>query len=98
MAQSQLVDRAAVRASWGAHPDTSVILFCAKLQPWKRPLDLLRAFAKANLDNALLVYAGEGAQRGGLEREASELRINHRVRFLGFQNQSQLPAVYTASD
>jgi len=41
-AQSGKVDREAVRASWGATPQTTVILFCAKLQPWKRPLDLLR--------------------------------------------------------
>jgi glycosyltransferase involved in cell wall biosynthesis len=98
MAQSQKVDREAVRASWGADPDTCVILFCAKLQPWKRPLDLLRAFAKANLREALLIYAGEGSQRRELETEASRLGISERVRFLGFLNQTQLPPVYTASD
>ena len=47
IAQSEKVDREAVRANWGATPHTSVILFCAKLQPWKRPLDLLRGFAQA---------------------------------------------------
>jgi glycosyltransferase involved in cell wall biosynthesis len=97
-AQSQAVDRDSVRAKWGAGPETCVILFCAKLQSWKRPLDLLRAFAYANLSNARLVFAGEGAQRRELEMEASHLGVSDRVRFLGFQNQSQLPAVYTASD
>jgi glycosyltransferase involved in cell wall biosynthesis len=75
-----------------------VILFCAKLQPWKRPGDLLRAFAEANLSNALLVIAGEGPLRAELESEATALGIAGRVRFLGFVNQSQLPAVYTSSD
>jgi glycosyltransferase involved in cell wall biosynthesis len=98
MAQSGKVDREAVRAEWGATPETSVILFCAKLQPWKRPLDLLRAFAQANLSDALLVYAGEGAQRQELERVATALGVAQRVRFLGFLNQSQLPAVYTSAD
>ena len=98
MAQSGKVDREAVRASWGATPQTSVILFCAKLQPWKRPLDLLRAFAQANLSDALLIYAGEGVQRQELEKEAVVLCVSHRVRFLGFLNQSQLPAVYTSAD
>ena len=98
MAQSGKVDREAVRASWGAAPHTSVILFCAKLQPWKRPLDLLHAFAQANLSDALLVYAGEGAQRAELEREAAALGVGGRVRFLGFLNQSRLPAAYTAAD
>ena len=92
------VDREAVRAGWGAMPQTCVILFCAKLQPWKRPLDLLRAFAQADHANALLVYAGEGPQRPELERETAALGVGERVRFLGFKNQSELPAVYTAAD
>jgi glycosyltransferase involved in cell wall biosynthesis len=97
-AHSGQVDREAVRASWGAAPQTTVILLCAKLQPWKRPLDLLRAFAQANLPDAMLVYAGEGAQRAELERTAAALGVSGRVRFLGFLNQSQLPAAYTAAD
>ncbi len=97
-AQSTKVDRAAVRTSWGASPLDAVILFCAKLQPWKRPADLLRAFAKANLSNAVLVFAGEGPLRPELESEASALGVASRVRFLGFVNQSQLPPVYTSSD
>ena len=98
IAQSEKVNREAVRANWGAAPHTSVILFCAKLQPWKRPLDLLRSFAQARLSDALLVYAGEGAQRQELEGEAIALGVGERVRFTGFLNQSQLPAVYTAAD
>jgi glycosyltransferase involved in cell wall biosynthesis len=97
-AQSAAVDREAVRASWGANAGDFVVLFCAKLQPWKRPTDLLRAFAKANLPNGLLVFAGEGSLRQQLEAEAAALGINSRVRFLGFVNQSQLPAVYAAAD
>jgi len=98
MQQSKLVDRPAVRAGWGAAPDTLVILFCAKLQPWKRPLDLLRAFAKANLSNAILVFAGAGPLLPQLESEAASLGVASSVRFLGFLNQTQLPAVYTAAD
>jgi glycosyltransferase involved in cell wall biosynthesis len=98
MQKSAAIDRNAVRESWGASPGDSVILFCAKLQPWKRPLDLLRAFAKANLSSALLVFAAEGPLRPQLESEAANLGIANRVRFLGFVNQSQLPAVYAAAD
>ena len=96
--QSSLVDRAAVRRSWGIAPEASVILFCAKLQPWKRPLDLLRAFALAAIPNSALVFAGEGPLRSELETEAASMGIADRVHFLGFVNQSQLPSVYTASD
>jgi glycosyltransferase involved in cell wall biosynthesis len=98
LAESARVDRAAIRGSWGASPRDTVILFCAKLQPWKRPLDLLRAFAKANIPDALLIFAGEGSLRRQLETQSAYLGISARVRFLGLVNQSQLPAVYTSAD
>jgi glycosyltransferase involved in cell wall biosynthesis len=97
-AQSAQVDRDAVRARWGVGPNQPLLLFCAKLQPWKRPLDLLRAFQQAALPDALLIYAGDGLQGKQLEEEARRMRIQDRVKFLGFVNQSQLPALYTAAD
>jgi len=96
--QSARVDRNAVRASWGAQPGTAVVLFCAKLQPWKRPLDLLQAFAKASVPDSLLLFAGEGPLKSGLESEAASLGISSKVRFLGFVNQTQLPSLYTSAD
>jgi glycosyltransferase involved in cell wall biosynthesis len=98
MQRSGQIDRESVRVSWGASASDAVILFCAKLQPWKRPLDLLRAFAKLNLSNARLVLAGDGPLRQTLVVEASALGVAARVRFLGFVNQSQLPAVYKSAD
>jgi glycosyltransferase involved in cell wall biosynthesis len=98
MKKASQVDHVAVRESWGAAPETAVILFCAKLQAWKRPLDLLRAFTGAKLSNALLVFAGEGPLRLQLESEALSSGIAPYVRFLGFINQSQLPAVYGSAD
>jgi glycosyltransferase involved in cell wall biosynthesis len=98
IAQSAGVNRAAVRTSWGASADDMIVLFCAKLQPWKRPLDLLRAFAAADLSQAVLVFAGEGPLRSALESEAAALGVAKRVRFLGFVNQTQLPSIYTAAD
>ena len=97
-AQSAQVDRDVVRASWGANNDTAVVVFCAKLQPWKRPLDLVQAFAKANVTNSLLLLAGDGPLKEELRSEATRLSISDRVRFLGFVNQTQLPALYTAAD
>ena len=95
---SDAVDRAAVRASWQIENDAPVIVFCAKLQPWKRPLDLLRAFAKASIPHSVLLIAGEGPLRAQLEAEAATLGLGDRVRFLGFVNQSKLPAIYTTAD
>jgi glycosyltransferase involved in cell wall biosynthesis len=92
------VDRAAVRSAWGIPDRQSVVLFCAKLQPWKRPQDVLRAFAQANVPDASLIMAGDGPMRAELEAEASRLRIAGRVHFLGFVNQSKLPALYRSAD
>ncbi|HEY2461015.1 MAG TPA: glycosyltransferase family 4 protein [Candidatus Acidoferrum sp.] len=91
-------DRGATRAAWGIPREDTVILFCAKLQGWKRPLDLLQAFARANVSNTWLVFAGDGAQRSEIESTAADLGIASRVKILGFVNQSQLPAIYKSAD
>lgn len=96
--QSAKVDRVAVRSRWNIPSDAAVVLFCAKLQPWKRPHDLLRAFARVTDTNAHLVFVGEGPLREALEFEACSLGIADKVRFLGFVNQSGLPEVYSASE
>jgi glycosyltransferase involved in cell wall biosynthesis len=96
--QAASVDRQAVRAGWGVPAHATVVLFCAKLQPWKRPLDLLRAFAEAHAPNLFLVFAGDGPLREELQRKASELGVVEQVRMLGFINQSCLPSAYSASD
>lgn len=96
--QSMRVDRAGVRARWGIPQEAVIIIFSAKLQPWKRPLDLLRAFARVNVSDAHLIFVGDGSLRATLESEASSLGIESRVHFLGFINQSGLPEAYTASD
>jgi glycosyltransferase involved in cell wall biosynthesis len=97
-AMADTVDRGAVRAAWKIPDDASVALFCAKLQLWKGPRDLLEAFAKANVPNSYVVFAGDGPERANLERRAAELGIADRARFLGFVNQTQLPSTYRAAD
>jgi glycosyltransferase involved in cell wall biosynthesis len=92
------VDRGAVRREWGVPEDAPVALFCAKLQPWKRPSDVLNAFAKANVEGAFLVFAGDGPMRASLEAAAKSLGIAERTRFLGFVNQTGLPSVYRSAD
>jgi glycosyltransferase involved in cell wall biosynthesis len=92
------VDRESVRASWGISNGNPVVLFCAKLQPWKRPQDVLRAFAQARVPDARLVMAGDGPLRGELESEARTLGVANEVIFTGFANQTQLPALYRSAD
>jgi len=96
--ESERVNGRDLRRRWGIPDDALVILFCAKLQPWKRPQDPLRALAWVNAPDAYLVYVGEGPLRRWLEQEACRLGISDRVRFEGFVNQSQLPGIYRAVD
>jgi len=97
-AQTARVDRAVTRSVWRVEKDSTVVLFCAKLQTWKRPGDLLEAFAAAGISGSVLVFAGDGPLRQTLYHRALDLGIADRVRFLGFVNQSALPAVYKAAD
>jgi glycosyltransferase involved in cell wall biosynthesis len=92
------VDRAAARDRLGILRESSVFLFCAKLQPWKRPQDLLRAFARLEPREGFLIFAGDGPLRPALEAEAKVLGVADRVAFLGFVNQSRLPELYRAAD
>ncbi|MGJ5627863.1 glycosyltransferase family 4 protein [Nostoc sp. CALU 1950] len=95
--QARQVDVKEVRQQWHIPESATVILFCAKLQPWKRPQDILRAFALANVPNSYLLFAGEGSLKNELELESESLRIKDRVKFLGFVNQSNLPSIYRSA-
>jgi glycosyltransferase involved in cell wall biosynthesis len=96
--ESTLVNVDSVRVHWNIPNKATVLLFCAKLQPWKRPHDVLRAFAKANIKDSYLIFAGDGILKAELETEAELLGIQGKVRFLGFVNQSQLPSIYLSAD
>lgn len=80
---------------------TEGVLFMAsgKLIPRKRPLDLLQAFARSGTRmHSTLVYVGDGVLRDELAQTARDLGIADRVVFLGFRNQSELPAIYGSAD
>lgn len=87
-----------LRQSYGLDPELPVFLFCGKLIPKKRPLELLGAFLQAGLqDQAQLVYVGEGQLRPEIEARASAAEASH-VHCLGFFNQSQMPLAYLLGD
>lgn len=92
------LDRSALRRGWGLPAEARVVLYCAKLQSWKRPGDLLEAFSRANVSDSYLIFAGDGPLRKKLEQRARALGLGDRVRFLGFVNQTGLPGVYVTSD
>ncbi len=98
LARARGTNRAQTRTSWGVPESAPVVICCAKLQPWKRPQDVLQAFALAGVAGSHLVFAGDGPLADSLEKEATALDIRERVHFLGFQNQTAMPENYCASD
>ena len=108
--QEAAPNRNRLRVELGLEPGRPVILFCAKLIDVKDPATLIRAVGKLVkperqgnhiLTNAatapVLLMVGDGELRPALEKLAQEAAPG-RVRFLGFRNQSELPALYDLCD
>ncbi|MDP9034299.1 MAG: glycosyltransferase family 4 protein [Myxococcota bacterium] len=92
-------DPAAARSRLGLPIDRPLFLYCSKIIAHKRPLDVLRAFARARRKaNAGLVYVGDGPQMAELRAEIARTGLEQDVRVLGFRNQSELPTIYGACD
>lgn len=94
-------ERESLRARLGLAPGRPVILFAGKLIDVKAPDELLAALALAQKNlrgepKPYLLFAGDGPLRGKLEAAAQPL--GDAVRFLGFQNQTELPALYDLGD
>jgi len=98
IARSAGIDRQALRDSLGIPAGSFAVLFCAKLQTWKRPFDLLRAVAACGRNDLFVLIAGDGPLRQSLERESASLSLTSRVKFFGFVNQQALPQLYRAAD
>ncbi|HEY2483239.1 MAG TPA: glycosyltransferase family 4 protein [Caulobacteraceae bacterium] len=101
MAASQLTkaERAAARRSLGVADAAPIVLFAAKFTRRKRPDDLLRAAAILHRSGTAfhLVMVGSGEMEAALRVLAHDLALEN-VRFVGFVNQNDLPAIYAASD
>jgi glycosyltransferase involved in cell wall biosynthesis len=74
-------------------PGRPVVMFCGKLQPHKRPLDLAEAVAALPSPVSTL-FVGDGPLAAELR---SRLCAGHGA-VTGFVNQSELPALYRAAD
>jgi glycosyltransferase involved in cell wall biosynthesis len=89
-------ERAAARVRLDLAPGDRVVLAVAKLNPREAPRDLLHALPSLPPEVRVLV-AGDGPERGQLERLAANLAPG-RARFLGYIPYARLPALYAAAD
>ncbi len=72
-----------MRDEWEIPVDGRVVAFCAKFISRKRPNDVLRAFARAEVPNSYLLMIGDGPLADSLKAEVAQLGIADRVRFTG---------------
>ena len=90
--------RADLCSRYGLDPGLPTFMFCGKLIPKKRPLQLLEAYLSAGLsDKAQLLFVGEGMLRPELERRIQAHQLKN-VHLLGFLNQSQMPLAYVLGE
>ena len=75
-----------------------IVLFASKLQARKRCADLLQAYESIRAQApAQIVVVGDGPELARLTEYARSKRLDD-VRFVGFKNQSELPAFYDLCD
>lgn len=69
-----------------SRPDAEVVFMAAAFEPRKRHLALLELFQHVARvrPNAVLVLAGEGPERLGVEEKVRQLGLENRILFLGF--------------
>jgi len=92
-ASPPLTSRSELLSRWDLNGHKPVILFCGKMCPQKRPLDLCAA-AKAMAHDMNLLFVGDGVL-------ADEVRASlppGTGALTGFVNQSELPAYYHTAD
>ena len=97
-ARATTATRDALRAKLGISPETKVLLFVGKLQPFKRPTDLVAAAAHLNKmgEQIAVIVAGAGEMADEISQVAKSVGVVAHL--LGFCNQTEMPAIYAASD
>lgn len=94
--------RESFRSLLGLQPGRPIILYASKLVARKHPMDLLQAYIQLSPDGIqepkpYLLYVGNGEERERLEERARATGWGS-ICFLGFQNQTKLPAFFDLCD
>lgn len=83
--QKTYIDVRKLKDEFGIKENTRVILSINELSKRKNSEVTLRAFAKSNVDNAVLLFCGTGKLEDRLKCLAKELQIEDSVIFAGFR-------------
>lgn len=90
-------DRAEQITRLGLRSDSFKVIFCGKLTPIKRPGDVIEAVARmADREAVEVLLIGDGILLPQLKQLAQDRKV--QAHFLGFQNQLELPPLYSLGD
>jgi glycosyltransferase involved in cell wall biosynthesis len=92
-ARAPVVGRSELLARWGLDNTAPVIMFCGKLSPRKRPLDLVTAASSLGQEVST-IFVGDGVLA---DQVRAMLRPGRGV-VTGFVNQAELSSYYHAAD
>jgi len=90
--------RSEIRSQWGANDGTLVALFVGKFIEKKRPVELLLALAQLRDQGVATIGVFVGAGELEAELQAVAERLGVTTKFVGFKNQTELPACYVSAD
>ncbi len=88
-----------IRNELGIEGGCPIVLFVGKLIPRKKPDLLIEAFISLDhekLNKPYLLLIGDGQMRSELTSKAYDFK--DRIKFVGFKNQTELPAYYELAD
>jgi len=90
--------RETVRHRYGLAQDGALLVTVRRLEPRMGVDELVRAVARLESTDFVLVVAGDGMERERLGRLTEELGVAGRVRFAGRLPESDLRSLYAAAD
>jgi glycosyltransferase involved in cell wall biosynthesis len=98
--QSSPENKREVRAGLRLAPGAFVVAQSGKIEPQKRPLDLVDAIGLLRMEgaNVSALFIGDGPLRAELEQRAVARGVQEHVRVSGFVNQSKIPEILSAAD
>ena len=90
-----LKEEGELREKLGIRPGDFVVLFTGKLEAKKNPFFLIELSQRIKDPEIIFLFVGNGHLESELKSRAA---YDPRIKFLSFQNQSQMPAVYNAAN
>lgn len=88
-----------LREKLGIKTTDQLLLFAGKLENKKNPKLLLQTFLELNLQSIHLLFVGNGELQEQLKALAHQQAQGvHKIHFMDFQNQRQMPVIYQACD